>query len=114
MQHAKSSSSLGPAEAGQALARAQLAGPDQPSCLSFMNNSYPPSLTRYGEEASKVYGDAMTAAGNAAMTYMNVSSLGVKGIVKKTAKETAKGVGKNVLEAHAPKQAELEDGEGRK
>jgi len=42
-----------------------------------------------------------------------VSSLGVKGIVKKTAKETAKGVGKNVLEAHAPKQAKLEEGQWR-
>jgi hypothetical protein len=56
-----------------------------------------------------VYNDAMTAAGNAALTYMHVSSLGVKGIMKKTAKETAKGVGKNVLEAHAPKQPKLDD-----
>lgn len=47
---------------------------------------------RYGQEAGLVYGDAMSAAGNAAMTYMNVTSLGVKGIAKKTAKETAKQV----------------------
>ena len=43
----------------------------------------------------------MTAAGNAAMTYMNVSSLGVKGLVKKTAKDTGKTVAKNVITAHA-------------
>lgn len=57
---------------------------------------------KYGEEAGGVYGDAMTAAGNAAMTYMNVSSLGLKGIAKRTAKDTGKAVGKAVLEAHAP------------
>ncbi len=54
----------------------------------------------YGQEAGDVYKDAATAAGNAAMTYMHVSSLGVKGMVKRTAKDTAKGVGKRVLDAH--------------
>ncbi len=58
---------------------------------------------KYGEEAGKVYRDTASAAGNAAVTYMNVSSLGVKGMVKRTAKDTAKGVGKRVLEAHVPK-----------
>merc|ERR1711874_604943 len=38
----------------------------------------------YGGEAGSVFGEACTAAGNAAMTYMNVQSLGVKGLVKKT------------------------------
>ena len=38
-----------------------------------------------------------TAAGNAAMTYMNVQSLGVKGLVKKTAKDTGKNIVKNVI-----------------
>lgn len=57
---------------------------------------------RYGQEAGKVYGDAVTAAGNAAVTYMNVSSLGFKGMVKRTAKDTAKGVAKEVINAHAP------------
>ena len=56
---------------------------------------------KYGGEAGDVYGEAMTAAGNAAMTYMNVASLGVKGLVKKTAKNTAKGIAKGVLEQHA-------------
>ena len=42
-------------------------------------------------------GEACTAAGNAAMTYMNVQSLGVKGLVKKTAKDTGKKVVKNVI-----------------
>lgn len=56
---------------------------------------------RYGGSSAKVYGDGMTAAGNAAMTYMNVSSLGVKGLVKKAAKDTGKTVAKNVIEAHA-------------
>merc|ERR1712227_526393 len=47
---------------------------------------------KYGGEAGEVFGDAVTAAGNAAMTYMNVQSL-----VKKTAKETWKNVVKNVI-----------------
>lgn len=52
---------------------------------------------KYRGEAGAVFGDAVTAAGNAAMTYMNVQSLGVKGLVKKTAKETGKTVVKNVI-----------------
>jgi len=52
---------------------------------------------KYGGEAGVVFGDACTAAGNAAMTYLNVQSLGVKGLVKKTAKETGKNVVKNVI-----------------
>ena len=52
---------------------------------------------KYGGEAGSVFGEACTAAGNAAMTYMNVQSLGVKGLVKKTAKQTGKNVVKNVL-----------------
>merc|ERR1719166_304766 len=52
---------------------------------------------KYGGEASQVFGEACTAAGNAAMTYMNVQSLGVKGLVKKTAKDTGKKVVKNVI-----------------
>ena len=56
---------------------------------------------QYGQEAGHVYGDSMTAAGNAAMTYMNIQSLGVKGLLKKTAKNTGKNLGKVVLEAHA-------------
>jgi len=52
---------------------------------------------KYGGEAGNVFGDACTAAGNAAMTYMNIQSLGAKGLVKKTAKETGKTVAKNVL-----------------
>ena len=45
--------------------------------------------------------DGLTSAGNATMTYMNIQSLGVKGLVKKTAKDTGKQLGKAVLEAHA-------------
>merc|ERR1712029_468512 len=52
---------------------------------------------KYGGEAGVVFGDACTAAGNAAMTYLNVQSLGVKGLVKKTAKDTGKKVVKNVI-----------------
>jgi len=52
---------------------------------------------KYGGEAGQVFGEACTAAGNAAMTYMNVQSLGVKGLVKKTAKQTGKNVVKNVI-----------------
>jgi len=58
---------------------------------------------KYGQEAGGVYGQAMTAAGNAAMTYMNIQSCGAKGLVKKTAKDTGKQLGKAVLESHAKK-----------
>merc|ERR1712083_297940 len=43
---------------------------------------------KYGKESGKVFDDSLTSAGNAAMTYMNVQSLGVKGLVKKTARDT--------------------------
>ena len=43
------------------------------------------------------------------MTYMHVSSLGVKGMVKRTAKDTGKAVGKKVLEAHVPKDQEKKE-----
>jgi len=70
---------------------------------------------KYGGEAGEVYGEAMTAAGNGAMTYMNVASLGVKGLVKKTAKQTAKGVGKGVLETYGEKKmAGADDANGNK
>ncbi|XP_059089263.1 spartin-like [Tigriopus californicus] len=65
---------------------------------------------KYGQEAGVVYGDAMTAAGNAAMTYMNVTSLGVKGLVKRTAKDTGKAVGKAVINAHVEKKVKVDDG----
>lgn len=57
---------------------------------------------KYGVEAGDVFGDAATSAGNAAMTYMNIQSLGAKGLMKKTAKETGKSVAKNVFKAHEP------------
>ena len=44
--------------------------------------------------------DSMSAAGNAAMTYLNVQSLGAKGLAKKTAKNTGKTLAKNVIQAH--------------
>ena len=59
---------------------------------------------KYGGEAGSVYEEAMTAAGNGFMTYMHVSSLGVKGLVKKTAKDTGKQLGKVVLNANQPKE----------
>merc|ERR1719493_530249 len=58
---------------------------------------------KYGGEAGSVFGEACTAAGNAAMTYMNVQSLGVKGLVKKTAKETGKTVAKNAIMGQSQK-----------
>merc|ERR1712130_884733 len=39
----------------------------------------------------------LLSAGNAAMTYMNVQSLGAKGLVKKTAKNTGKNIAKNIV-----------------
>merc|ERR1712109_397797 len=56
---------------------------------------------KYGKESGKVFEDSLSSAGNATMTYMNIQSLGVKGLVKKTAKNTGKELGKAVLEAHA-------------
>jgi len=56
---------------------------------------------KYGKESGKVFEDSLTSAGNATMTYMNIQSLGVKGLVKKTAKNTGKELGKAVIEAHA-------------
>jgi len=63
---------------------------------------------KYGGEAGNVFGEACTAAGNAAMTYMNVQSLGVKGLVKKTAKETGKTVAKNAIMGQSQKQVAQE------
>ena len=64
---------------------------------------------KYGEEAGKASNEAMTAAGNAAMTYMNIQSLGVKGLVKRTAKDTGKKIGKAVIEAHDDKKEKMEN-----
>lgn len=72
---------------------------------SLKNNSVQVVEHKYGGEAGHVYGDAMTAAGDAAMTYLNIQSLGVKGLVKKTAKNTGKQLGKAVLDAHVEKKS---------
>ena len=48
----------------------------------------------------------MSAAGNAAMTYLNVQSLGAKGLAKKTAKNTGKTLAKNVIQAHVGEKGE--------
>merc|ERR1719509_504348 len=45
---------------------------------------------KYGKQSGEVLEDGLTSAGNATMTYMNIQSLGVKGLVKKTAKDTGK------------------------
>lgn len=62
---------------------------------------------RYGTEAAEVFGDAMTAAGNGALTYMNIQSLGAKGLIKATAKQTGKNVAKNLLKAHGGEKQPL-------
>ena len=77
---------------------------------NLKENSVKVMSHKYGGEAGSVWGDAMTATGNAAMTYMNISSLGVKGLVKKTAKETGKNVAKNAL-LDKPKES-IKDQEG--
>merc|ERR1712004_15558 len=51
---------------------------------------------KYGNQAGDEFGKACTAAGNAAMTYMNIQSLGAKGPVEKMAKNT---VGMDVTQA---------------
>ena len=55
---------------------------------------------QYGKEAGNLATDSMTAAGNAAMTYMNIQSLGAKGLAKRTARNTGKTLAKNVINAH--------------
>ncbi|OQR78939.1 spartin-like [Tropilaelaps mercedesae] len=47
---------------------------------------------KYGEDASKLVGDAMYSVGNFALTANNVTNFGVRGIVKRTAKETGKAM----------------------
>ena len=66
------------------------------------NNTVKVMQHKYGSETGEVFGEAMTAAGNGALTYMNLQSLGAKGLLKSTAKETGKSVVKNVL--NVPKQ----------
>jgi len=70
---------------------------------NIKDNSVKVVSHKYGGDAGYVFGDACTAAGNAAMTYMNLQSLGVKGLVKKTAKETGKTVAKNVITGESKK-----------
>ena len=53
---------------------------------------------KYGSEMGEVCDDAFTAAGNVAMTSLNVASLSMKGFAKKTAKILAKEAGKSLLE----------------
>jgi hypothetical protein len=52
----------------------------------------------YGSQAGDVFGGAVTAAGNPAMIFMNVQSLGAKGLVKKTANDTGTNIAKNVID----------------
>ena len=67
---------------------------------SLKDNTVKVVEVKYGQEASQATNDGISAAGNAAMTYLNIQSLGVKGLVKKTAKDTGKSLGKKVLDAH--------------
>jgi len=75
---------------------------------NMKDNSVKVVSHKYGGDAGHVFGDACTAAGNAAMTYMNLQSLGVKGLVKKTAKETGKTVAKNVITGESRKSVTAE------
>jgi len=75
---------------------------------NIKDNSVKVVSHKYGGDAGHVFGDACTAAGNAAMTYMNLQSLGVKGLVKKTAKETGKTVAKNVITGESRKSVTAE------
>jgi len=75
---------------------------------SLKTNSVKVVHQRYGAEAGEVFSDAMTAAGNGAMTYMNIQSLGAKGLLKKAAKETGKSVAKNVLNSYSGEKGELQ------
>jgi hypothetical protein len=59
------------------------------------------------QEAGQATNDGISAAGNAAMTYMNIQSLGVKGLVKRTAKDTGKSLGKKVLDVHVDPEKKI-------
>ena len=75
--------------------------------MNMKDNSVKVVSHKYGGDAGDVFGDALTATGNAAMTYMNISSLGVKGLVKTTAKETGKNVIKGESGKSVTKEQEL-------
>ena len=66
---------------------------------------------QYGQEAGQVYNESMSAAGNAAMTYMNIQSLGAKGLVKKTAKNTGKNIAKNIVGMGSEEKKEVTQAE---
>ena len=68
---------------------------------SLKDNSVKVVEHKHGSEARDVCSNAMTAAGDAAITYMNIQSFGVKGMLKETAKDSGKQLGKSVLEAHS-------------
>merc|ERR1712107_756702 len=65
---------------------------------------------KYGNQAGDEFGKA-TAAGNAAMTYMNIQSLGAKGLVKKTAKNTGKNIAKNIVGMGSEEKKEVTQAE---
>ena len=69
---------------------------------SIRDNTVKVVEVKYGAEAKQATDDGISAAGDAAMTYLNIQSLGVKGLVKQTAKHTGKSLGKKVLDAHTP------------
>lgn len=53
-------------------------------------------IARFGEEAGKVTGDGMAAAGHSANAFIQSTKLGTKAILKSTARKTAMGyVGQN-------------------
>ena len=66
---------------------------------------------KYGNQAGDEFGKACTAAGNAAMTYMNIQSLGAKGLVKKTAKNTGKNIAKNIVGMGSEEKKEVTQAE---
>lgn len=61
---------------------------------------------RYGPEAARATEDALYTAGSAAITAQNVGDLGPKAVAKKVAKET----GKQVVNGHANRNAQVQGG----
>merc|ERR1712004_875946 len=74
-------------------------------------HSADPFFLKYGNQACDEFGKACTAAGNAAMTYMNIQSLGAKGLVKKTAKNTGKNIAKNIVGMGSEERKEVTQAE---
>lgn len=64
-------------------------------------------VSRYGEDAGALADNTLYAVGQTAMAGHNITSLGVKGVAKRAAKDT----GKALLHQHEAKRGPVEKGQ---